>query len=232
VSNYDTNCPTIEVCVESADAGLAAISAGADRLELNSHLELDGLTPSLADCASLVTGTQCPVIAMLRPHHRSFVYDQTTHLMIFRQAEKLIDLGVCGLAFGALLPDRSIDVRLMAHVRKLTEGKQLVMHRAFDCLTDQLQGLEQLIDLGIDRVLTSGGKSSAEQGIDQIRSLVQCSCGRIEILPGAGINATNAERILLETGCNQLHGTFRNRQVSTTSPDRDCIRQLKQLRLS
>lgn len=221
--------PLIEVCVEGFENAKIAIEAGADRLELNSRLNLDGLTPAFEDLIAVRQLTSIPVIAMLRPHANSFIYDRDTQLAMLADLERLLAGGVDGVAVGGLMTSGEIDIELMNEMRKYTADKVLVMHRAFDQLRDQAGGLEQLIDVGVDRVLTSGGAATAEAGMEQLRSLMEQSRGRIEILPGAGIRPGNALAILQGTGCNQLHGTFRQTIAGRTMPDPAAIRLVKQL---
>lgn len=224
--------PLIEVCVEGLSGAKIAIDAGADRLELNSKLALDGLTPAFEDLVAVRQLTTIPLIAMLRPQPTSFVYDRATQLSMLRDLERLLASGADGVAVGGLNPLGEIDAALLAEVRRQSASKVIVMHRAFDRLRDQASGLEQLIDLGIDRVLTSGGAVTAEVGAEQLRQLRIQSRGRIEILPGAGIRATNALAILEITGCNQLHGTFKQDLPDRTLPDPVTIAQLRRLQIS
>ena len=133
------------------------------------------------------------------------------------------------MAVGGLTTSGEIDIGFMKELRKNTADKVLVMHRAFDQLSDQASGLEQLIDIGVDRVLTSGGAPTAEVGMEQLRRLIVQSRGRIEILPGAGIRLNNAHAILQGTGCNQLHGTFKKVVGGKLKPDSDAIAQLRKL---
>jgi copper homeostasis protein len=223
--------PLIEVCVEGLLAVRIAIKAGADRLELNSSLALEGLTPDLEDCVAARRMSNLPLIAMLRPHANGFVYDRDAREVILRDLPRLLECGVDGVAFGALKAEGGIDEELIAQVRQSLPGKWLVMHRAFDELGDQAGGLEKLIELGVDRVLTSGGAHTAEAGAEQLRKLVIQSRGRIEILPGAGIRPHNAMAILQATGCVQLHGTFKQALPERILPDPQAITELKSLQI-
>ncbi len=221
----------IEVCVEGWQAAIAATLAGAHRLELNRSLDQDGLTPDLALCQHLRIAVDVPIVAMLRPHSRSFVYDSVDRKRIFEDLAALRESRIHAIAFGGLTESGELDVGLMAEVRKRSEGMQMVMHRAFDIVRDQLTTIDQLIDLGVDRVLTSGGQKTAMDGAAQIRRCVDRSRGCIEILPGAGINLSNAEHILAQTGCDQLHGTFRKvLPDGRLFPDVDQIEKLCRLR--
>jgi copper homeostasis protein len=168
---------------------------------------------------------------MLRPHATSFVYDSATQLSMLRDLEQLLASGADGVAVGGLTPSGEIDIALMTELRKNAANRVLVMHRAFDQVRDQANSLERLIDLGIDRVLTSGGAQTAEAGMEQLRRLVIQSRGRIEILPGAGIRPSNANTILQATGCYQLHGTFKRDLPGRIVPDAQAIAALKQLRI-
>ncbi len=219
--------PLIEVCVEGFPSARIAIDAGADRIELNASLALDGLTPPAEDLIACKGYSSIPIIAMLRPHADGFIYSKNDIATIHRSLEHFLELGVDGFAVGCLNAAGRVDIELMKDLRRRSEGKQLVMHRAFDVLSNQPEGLLQLIDLGIDRVLTSGGAPTAETGAEQIGKLVELSRGRIEILPGAGIRSHNAQKILDLTGCNQLHGTFKLPQ--STLPDPTMIAHLRGL---
>lgn len=224
--------PLIEVCVEGIEAARIAIGAGADRLELNSRIDLDGLTPAFEELRAIRQLTAIPLIPMLRPHANGFVYDRATQISMLRDLERLMANGADGVAVGGLTQSGEIDLSFMKELRKNLVGLQLVMHRAFDQLQDQLGGLEQLIDLGVDRVLTSGGAATAEAGVDQLRRLVVHGRQRIEILPGAGIRPTNALAILQATGCTQLHGTFKQNLSGRVIPDAEAIRAVKQLKIA
>ncbi len=221
--------PLIEVCVEGLEGARIAIDAGADRIELNSSLKLDGLTPSIEDVQAVKLLASVPVITMLRPHAHGFVYDQPTQLSMLRDLERLLAEGVDGVAVGGLTETGEIDVGFMAELRRYTEGRDLVMHRAFDALRDQAHGLEQLIDMGVDRVLTSGGAPTAEAGVEELRKLIFQASGRIEILPGAGIRPSNAFQIVEQTKCEQLHGTFKQNRHDRILPDPKAIADLKKL---
>lgn len=223
--------PLIEVCVEGFDGSQIAIEAGADRLELNSSLDLDGLTPVFEDLRAVKQLTAIPVIAMLRPYANSFVYDRETQISMLRDLERLLENGADGVAVGGLTRLGELDIGLMTELRKNSASRVLVMHRAFDQLRDQATGLEQLIEQGIDRVLTSGGAPTAEAGVEQIRQLVLQSRGRIEILPGAGIRPSNALAILQTTGCNQFHGTFKQDLPRRILPDAQAIIALRRLKI-
>ncbi|MCA9133259.1 MAG: hypothetical protein KDA45_08890 [Planctomycetales bacterium] len=219
----------LEVCIEGGEDGCAAAEAGATRLELNCALQLDGLTPARETCRWLVEHCTLPIIAMLRPHAHGFVYSATEQLILLRECDGLLSTGVAGIACGALLAEQRLNLPWLRQVAKLCGEKELVVHRVFDQLSDQRTGLEQLIDCGVRRVLTSGGATTAEQGIERLGELVAWSAGRIEILPGGGIGSQNAGPILQQTGCRQLHGTFRRPHSTAVRPDPHVIGRVRQL---
>jgi copper homeostasis protein len=124
------------------------------------------------------------------------------------------------LAVGGLTNTGQLDVSLLQAIGKLAgPTRQLVMHRAFDFLIDPHSALDQLVQLGFTRVLTSGGPlgQTAAQ-LDRLRGLVHYAAGRIEILPGGGVGPENASNILSATGCSQLHGSFRRSSPKSTLP--------------
>ena len=125
----------------------------------------------------------------------------------------------------------AIDIQLMGAVPSRCEGVDMVMHPAFDQVDDQQRELCVLVELGVDRVLTSGGMPTAEAGVAQLRKLIEWSRDRIEILPGGGVRSENAQHILRITGCQQLHGTFKQIGHQPIVPDASEIARLKQLRI-
>ncbi|MEZ4700378.1 MAG: copper homeostasis protein CutC [Rhodothermales bacterium] len=204
------NAPVIiEVCVDSVESAVAAHEAGADRLELNAALELGGLTPPPGLVAEVLAATPLPVVAMVRPRAGDFVYSPAEARVIRRDAEALLAAGVAGLAVGFLSPSGAVDRDLTLAITALAGERDVVFHRAFDITPSLDAALDTLVDLGVRRVLTSGGADSAIAGIPALAGLVERAATRIEVLAGAGINAANVRRLVDETGCTQVHGTFR-----------------------
>ena len=206
----ETNPIIIEACVASVASALEAQKGGADRLELNSALELDGLTPSSGLYKEVQTAVSLPVIVMIRPRDYGFCYSEAEFRAMQDDIDLLMALGADGIATGILQQDHTIDTLRMLEIREQIGDSELVCHRAFDVTPNPGIALEQLIDCGVDRVLTSGQAPTAPAGVAQIAKLVQQARGRIEILPGSGINARNAAVLIHQTGCTQIHGTFRN----------------------
>lgn len=198
----------IEVCCGSLAAAKTAQIAGADRIELNSALELDGLTPSAGLLGLVMNSIQIPIIAMSRPRAGNFNYSELEWQTLIHDAQWLLGQGVDGIAFGCLDENKCIAVDRCNEMRRLAKGKKLVFHKAFDDVRDPQKSLEQLIEAGIDRVMTSGHQPTAVDGLPNIASACRQAGERIEILPAGGINARNAKKIMKTARCRQLHGSF------------------------
>jgi copper homeostasis protein len=200
----------LEVCIASVEDALAAAAGGADRLELNSALELDGLTPSLGLFREVRQAVPLPIIAMVRCRGGDFCYSDYERRVMLRDAEMLLEAGVSGIACGGLLRDGRLDRLFWEEISKITGTRELVFHRAFDCASQPETSLEELIELGTTRLLTSGGRPTAREGAETIARLRRQAQGRIQLLPGAGVSPENIAELLQITGCTQVHGTFRH----------------------
>ena len=207
----------LEICCGSAEDAIEAAAGGADRVELCSALFLGGLTPSLGSLQQVKQRTSIPVIAMDRPRQAGFRYSPTEFAVMERDAELLLAHGADGIVFGILNEDGAVDVVRTGALRQRAGSRQAVFHRAFDVTPDPFRALEQLIDLGITRVLTSGQRNRAPEGADLIRRLIEQARDRIEVLPGAGITVENARQFVGATNCSQLHLTaFKARRDTST----------------
>lgn len=195
----------LELACGSLDDALAAVRAHADRIELCSALELDGLTPSLGTALEVDRISSVPFIAMVRPRSGDFVYSLAEIRVMDRDARLLMEAGASGIAFGCLTREGRIDEQSCERILSACNGSDTVFHRAFDQIADQLEALEILMRLGVTRVLTSGGAKSALEGAKQIRSLVERAAGQIEILPAGGIREENVEAVIRQTGCDAVH---------------------------
>lgn len=195
----------IEAAVDSLDDALAAVDGGADRLELCSSLDEGGLTPSEHLIAEVVARIAVPVFVMIRPRGGSFTYSTSELDEMRRDIDRAIELDVDGFVFGILNSSGRVDTIRTQSLIDVAGERPVTFHRAFDRIADQIDGLEALIDLGVSRVLTSGGAPTALEGIMAIRELVDTADGRIGILPGGGVRFQNAEEIVEETGVVELH---------------------------
>lgn len=207
----------LEICCGSAEDAIEASAGGADRVELCSALFLGGLTPSLGSLLEVKQRTQIPVIAMNRPRQAGFCYTPAEFAVMERDTELLLEHGADGIVFGILNLDGTVDTKRTRALRGRIGTRQAAFHRAFDVTPDPFRALEELIDLGITRVLTSGQKNAAPEGAELIKQLLKRTEGRIEVLPGAGITVENVPQLVEQTGCTQVHLTaFAERQDSST----------------
>lgn len=206
--------PLLEVCVGSFADACIADECGADRIELNSALQLGGLTPSPATLRSTLQQCSLKVVAMARPRAGGFCYDDDHWETLLADSQWMLEQGAHGVAFGCLNPDRTVAVSRVKQMRKLAGGRQLVFHRAFDLVDDWQIALEKLIDAGVDRVMTSGCAESVPAGLETIRQIAEQSADRIEVIPAGGITSTNLADVLKATTCCQIHGSF-----SSSKPD-------------
>lgn len=197
----------LEICCGSIDDAIQAEVGGADRVELCSALFLGGLTPSIGTIQEAKRRLKIPVVAMVRPRGGGFCYTDAEFATMERDAEAAIDNGADGVVFGILKDNGRIDHRRTKRMRRIVGERQAVFHRAFDVTPDPFVALEQLIDIGITRVLTSGQKDSAPEGADLIAKLIARAGRRIEILPGGGIRPYNLQEIVKRTRCRQIHMT-------------------------
>lgn len=209
----------IEVCAGSLEDCLTAQEAGADRIELNSALHLGGLTPSLATLKLAKERVKLPIICMVRPRGAGFCYSEVEKDVMRLDARLLLEAGADGLACGALtaqgLLDRPFIAELIAMAHRF--GADFVFHRAIDVAKDPFDIAEQLIDLGCDRILTSGQAVTAPEGVARLAQL-QIRYGRqIELCMGSGIAADNVQQLYEATGIGQVHASFKAWQEDPTS---------------
>ncbi len=197
----------LEICCGSIDDAIQAEKGGADRVELCSALFLGGLTPSIGTIQEAKRRLKIPVMVMVRPRGGGFCYTEAEMATMERDVEAAIDSGADGVVFGVLQADGKIDMGRTKRIRKLIGKRQAVFHRAFDVTPDPFRALEELVDLGITRILTSGQKDTVPEGAELIAELIERAGKRIEILPGGGIRPFNVREMVERTGCRQVHMT-------------------------
>ena len=209
----------IEVCCGGYYDALQAYKGGAKRIELNSALHLGGLTPTIGSLILTKQNTDLKVICMDRPRSAGFHYDEIDFETMKADAHALMRNGADGIAFGCLDAEGNIDVEQTRQIIEIIRNYhgEVVFHRAFDCVADPYQSIEILIDLGVDRILTSGLKAKAMQGKDLIRDLQKKYGDRIELLAGSGMNASNAKEMMDDTGIFQVHSYCKNWKYDPTT---------------
>ena len=184
----------LEICTESIATAVFAGELKIDRIELCSSLDLGGLTPSFGLIEACVSQSKCETHVMIRHKAGDFVYSAEDIKIMSNDIEKVKLAGAHGVVFGCLTATNEIDFQetnlLTEHAKNI--GLEVTFHRAFDFVLNPIESLNQLIDIGIDRILTSGGQEKAENGLELIRTLVKTAENRIQIMAGSGINAENA----------------------------------------
>lgn len=199
-----------EVCANGVESCIAAQEGGADRVELCAGIPEGGTTPSYGEikvARRVLTGTRLHVI--IRPRGGDFLYSP---LEVERMEEDIRicrELGADGVVIGCLLADGSIDTCATARLARAADGMSVTFHRAFDRCADPRLALEQLVGLGIDRILTSGQQPTAMQGAALLGELSTLAAGRIVIMAGCGVNEQNIRRIHELTGVTEFHFSAR-----------------------
>ena len=210
----------VEVCCGSYYDAIQAYNGGAKRIELNSALFLGGLTPSTATLR--MVRKECPslqIIAMVRPRGAGFCYSEEECSVMEEEAKELLETGADGIAFGFLDKKGNIQKELTGKFVALIHsyGKEAVFHRAFDCVNDPDESLQKLIELKVDRVLTSGLSPTAIEGVKKIAFLQKKYGEKIQILAGSGINEKNAGKLIEDTGIFQVHSSCKEWKEDPTT---------------
>lgn len=219
----------IEVCADGIDSAIAAQKGGAHRIELCSALSIGGLTPSKGLMESVISCLKIPVNVLIRPREGDFLYSSSEFNVIQSDIVAAKEAGASGIVIGLLNSDGTVDTLRMKELTDLCRPMSVTFHRAFDMTKDPQEALEQIIKLGCDRILTSGGYISAFAGKIMIASLVKKANNRIVIMAGAGINESNFMELAHTTGCPEYHLSasgrrsgemnFMNKQLSAVFPD-------------
>ena len=197
----------IEVCAESYEYAVKAEKAGADRIELCKDLQLDGLTPDYESAKRTIDTLEIPVFILIRPREGNFIYSNEEFELMKSNIIKFKEMGCKGIVSGVLNNDNSIDIKKTKELVELSRPLEFTFHRAFDKVNNPLYEIENLIGLGIDRVLTSGQKEKAIDGLVLLKQLNSISNNRIKIMPGSGINKSN---IVNFVNFEEIHGSFKN----------------------
>lgn len=199
---------TIEICAGSLrDVLTASAFSEVDRIELNSSLELGGITPSLATLIQAKKQSNKKIIAMVRPRPAGFQYNEIEKRTMLEDAQIFLEHGADGIVFGCLNADHTIDEDYTKTMCQLIHsfGKEAVFHKAFDLVSSPQEALSILKKIHVDRVLTSGGQPDVLSGSHAIQILQANANQKIAILPGGGVNEENAVKVLKRTGCHEIH---------------------------
>ncbi len=196
----------LEICTNSYQSAKNAQDAGAHRIELCQELAVGGITPSYGLLKEVIGNLKIPVFVLIRPRGGNFVYSNAEFDIMKIDIQLCKDLGCHGIVSGVLNSDKTIDLKRTKELIELSQPLPFTFHRAFDVIVNSKEALEQLIDLGVERVLTSGQETSAEKGLELLYELNEISKGRITILAGGGISADNANKFKA-IGLKEIHAS-------------------------
>jgi copper homeostasis protein len=195
----------LEIAVDTVEAAMAAERGGADRVELCGDLSVGGVTPDAALLRAVRKQIYIPVFVMIRPRAGDFVYSAAEFEEMKASIVTAKGLGADGLVLGILKRDKSVDIQRTGELVSLGKPLPVTFHRAFDETADLSRALDDVVQTGAERILTSGGAPSALKGAENIASIVDAVAERITIMPGAGINADNILQVAAVTRAREFH---------------------------
>lgn len=204
----------VEACVDTVTGALAAEQGGARRIELCSDLSNGGTTPSAGAIQLALARLKIPIHVMIRPRAGDFVFDDLELEEMALSIRYAKNTGAAGVVLGLLTPDGSIDRVSTRRLVDIARPMSVTFHRAFDLVIDPYRALDTLIELGVERILTSGQEPTAFEGVNLIAELIRRAKDRIIIMPGAGINEDNIAGIAQLTGARELHLSGRTEVAS------------------
>ena len=209
----------LEVCVGDPPSLLAALEGGADRIELCSALELGGLTPT-PGLLRLAAKAPTPVYAVVRPRGGDFVFGASEAESMLADIAAIRAAGLPGVVLGASRRDGSLDADVLRRLISVSEGLGLTLHRAFDLVPDLEEAVELAVELGFERILTSGRARTALEGFDDLRMIHALARGRITIMAGSGLNPRNVGALLAQVPLSEVHGSC---ALALGEPDRRIV---------
>ena len=198
----------LEVCVDTIEGAEAAVMGGAARIELCSSLSEGGLTPS-AGLMRAASRLPVPSYSMIRPRSGLFDFSEAEALIMLDDIRAAREAGLAGVVLGAQGPGGGLDIPLLSRLVAAAGDLGCTLHRVIDVVPDPLTALEQAIDLGFERVLTSGAEPFAPDGVGLIAEMVIRADGRIGVMPGCGLTAENVAGIIAATGASEVHAACR-----------------------
>lgn len=211
----------LEVCVDSMESAVAAINGGADRLELCSSLIEGGLTPTPGLLIQIqnLNSRNIPIYCLLRCRPGNFIYSHEEIEVMKEDGKILRKNGANGFVFGALSENGDVNMKFCREIIKVCHPLPVTFHRAFDFCKRPTIEVEVIIDLGFQRILTSGKQRTAQLGVKLVKKLIEQVGNRIIIMPGGGITKENLKNILENTEANEVHGSFKT--IKQEEPDVD-----------
>lgn len=195
----------LEICANSVQSCINAQEGNADRVELCDNLWEGGTTPSAGVIKLARQRIDIGLFVIIRPRGGDFLYSKLEFEVIKEDIRMAIDLGADGIVSGILHADGLVDKDRTSQLVEMCGDLPFTFHRAFDLTSDPYRAMEDIIDCGAKRILTSGLQPSVPKGMDMLKKINKKANGRIVIMPGGGINEDNAMEIVEKTGCNEFH---------------------------
>jgi copper homeostasis protein len=209
----------VEICVGDVASALAAAAGGADRVELCDNLSVGGTTPSAGTIAESCRRLSIPVQVLIRPRAGDFVYSEPEIAVMRHDIEIAKTLGAAGIVLGVLEPEGAIDQATTEALIALARPLSITFHKAFDRTPAPLRALDSLIEMGVERVLTSGGRPTALEGVATLAQLVDRARGRITIMAGGGLDIVNLETVIRRGHITEVHvGSAASRTFEGATP--------------
>lgn len=202
----------LEICIDSYESFINAKEAGADRVEICSCLDLDGISPSAGLVSKIAGDKNIEKVVMIRPRPYDFFYSDDEFEMMKEEIRIYKDFDIDGFVFGLLKKDGRIDLARTKELVELSRPKEAIFHRAFDYSKDGEEVMDDLINIGIKRILTSGKSPTAIEGIEFLSRINQKYKDRIEIMAGSGVNYSNIEEIYRKSGIENFHMSAKNKR--------------------
>ena len=216
----------LEICIDSCHGIDACIEGGADRIELCSSLKFGGLTPS-REVVEFASQCKIPSRAMIRPNKGSFVYSSDDLKQMLSDIDMVRSFGIEGVVFGATKPNGIIDIEFLEELVAHSFGLNKTLHRAVDTLNKTVESVEIGIQLGFDTILSSGGRDTALKGKSVLSEMKKKALGRIQIMPGAGVTASNAKKIIDYCHFDWIHSSCSIKNNNGYLTDLQSIQNLK-----
>lgn len=196
-----------EACVGSYNEAVRAENLGATRIEFCDNLSEAGTTPSFGNIKKAINSLKIPVMVIIRPRGGNFEYSEDEAEIMIEDIKICKELGAYGVVIGALKGDK-IDLNITKRLVEAAKPMQVTFHMAFDEIEDKKEAIDQLVELGVDRILTKGARGgNALIGREAIKDLIKYANDRIIIMPGKGVNKENRDYIMEYTGAKEIHGT-------------------------
>ncbi|WP_442266158.1 copper homeostasis protein CutC [Tenacibaculum sp. ZS6-P6] len=211
----------LEICANSYQSAIHAQEAGAHRIELCSELQLGGITPSYGLLKLIANNINIPSFVLIRPRSGDFNFSPVEYKIMKENILLCKELGFSGIVSGVLHSDNTINMERTKALIELSKPLPFTFHRAFDITPDPYEAIEQLIDLGVDRVLTSGQKNTAEEGLALIKDLHEKYGDKITILAGSGITPNNVE-LFKKIGLEEIH-TSASKKIKSKNKNANCF---------